>query len=101
MLGWWLPENVATDGSVFYLLYWSSAVAMLVAQMLFSRVRSPVFVRRTRMREAVWALVPALLLLSLGMVSHRSAAALAAPRAVVALETAPAATSSSLDGSRQ
>lgn len=88
MLGWWLPENVASVGGGFYLLYWSSAVAMVVVQMLLARGRRPV-VRGTRVRELVWALVPALMLLSLGVLSQRSTAAIAAPRAEVALETAP------------
>ena len=91
MLGWWLPENVATVGGGFYLLYWSSAVAMLIVQMLMTRARQPMSARGARVRELVWALVPALMLLSLGVLSQRSpAAALAAPRAEVALEIPPA-----------
>jgi hypothetical protein len=91
MLGWWLPENVSTDGGIFHLLYWSSAAAMVFVQMLFLRLRRPARVRGTRVRELVWALVPALLLLSFGVVSHRSASALAAARPQLALETPPTA----------
>jgi heme/copper-type cytochrome/quinol oxidase subunit 2 len=95
MLGWWLPENVSTDGGIFHLLYWSSAVGMLFVQMLFFRLRRPARVRGTRVRgtrvrELVWALVPALLLLSFGVASHRSTNALAAARPQLALETEPA-----------
>jgi heme/copper-type cytochrome/quinol oxidase subunit 2 len=88
MLGWWLPENAFIDGGVFHLLYWSSAIAMLVVQVLLLRLRHPATKRDTRWREAVWAIVPVLLLLSLGVLSHRSANALAAPRPQIALENA-------------
>jgi hypothetical protein len=87
MLGWWLPENVSIDGGLFHLLYWSSAFGMLVVQGLLLRLGRPT--RNARGRELVWAIVPALMLLSLGVVSHRSATALAAARPQIALETAP------------
>lgn len=94
MLGWWTPENVSTDGAIFHLLYWSSAIGMIVTQMLFSRLRQPATARRTRLREAVWALVPALLLLSFGIASQRAATAIAAGRSQIALEAVPAAPAS-------
>lgn len=98
MLGWWLPENVLTDGGVFHLLYWSSAVAMLIAQALLSRGPRPARVRNVRLREVVWAIVPALLLLGFGVVSFRSPTALAAGRAQIALDVVPASVAASTDG---
>ena len=89
MLGSWFPENVWTDGGVFHLLYWSSAVAMLIVQALLSRVPRPARVRNVRLREVVWAIVPALLLLGFGIASFRSPTALAAGRAQIAVDTAP------------
>jgi len=86
MLGWWLPSNLSIDGTVFHLLYWSSALVMVVAQLVLARSA----VRGTRIREVVWALVPTLLLLSLGTVSQRATNALAASRQEVALERASA-----------
>lgn len=91
MLGWWNPEYASTDGGLFHLLYWSSAIGMIVTQMIFSRLHRPVPTRRTRMREVVWALVPAFLLLSFGIASQRAATAIAAARPQVALEIAPTA----------
>jgi len=88
MLGW-LPENVSTDGGVFHLLYWSSAVAMLIAQALLSRGQCPARARAVRVRELVWAIVPALMLLGFGVASFRSPTALAAGRAQIAVDTAP------------
>jgi hypothetical protein len=85
MLGWWLPDNLSTDGTIFHLLYWSSAIAMLTAQLLLARTAT----RGARLREIVWALVPVLLLLSLGALSHRSPSALAASRQEIALEHVP------------
>lgn len=88
MLGWWNPENVATDGGLFHLLYWSSAIGMIVTQLLFSRLRRPAL-RRAKVRELVWAIVPVLLLLSFGIASQRAASAIAAGRPQLALESAP------------
>jgi hypothetical protein len=87
MLGW-LPENVSTEGGVFHLLYWSSAVAMVIAQMLLSRGRRPARARAVRVRELVWAIVPALMLLGFGVASFRSPTAFAAGRAPLALDPA-------------
>lgn len=91
MLGWWLPESVSIGGSIFHLLYWSSAAALVVAQVLLARLARPASSRRHGLREIAWAIVPGLLLLSFGIVSHRSPNALAAGRAQIALETAPPA----------
>jgi len=90
MLGWWLPENVSIDGAaVFHLLYWSSAIGMLVTQALLSRTRGAATTPARRVREIVWAIVPVLLLLSFGLASQRSASALAAARPQIALESLP------------
>jgi len=92
MLGWWLPENVSTDGGIVHLLYWSSAAGMLFVQILLIRLRRTApALRRTRAREIVWGLVPALLLLSLGIASQRAASALASARPQLALEILPGA----------
>ncbi len=85
MLGWWLPENGSIDGGVFLLLYWSSAIAMIVVQALLSRQQRPAL-GGIRARAVVWALVPVLLLLGFGVVSHRAASAIAAARPQVACE---------------
>jgi hypothetical protein len=98
MLGWWFPENVLTDGGVFHLLYWSSAVAMLIVQALLSRVQRPARVRSVRLREVVWAIVPALLLLGFGIASFRSPTALAAGRAQLPCEIVPASVGAGTDG---
>lgn len=90
MLGWWNPFNVSTDGGLFHLLYWSSAIGMIVTQIWLARLRHPAPLRRTRVREVVWALVPALLLLSFGIASQRAANAIAAGRPQLAFETPPA-----------
>ena len=92
MLGWWNPEIVATDGALFHLLYWSSAIGMIVTQLLFSRLRRPARLRRTKVRELVWAIVSVLLLLSFGIASQRAASAIAAGRPQIALESAPPGT---------
>ena len=99
MLGW-LPENVSTDSGVFHLLYWSSAVAMLIAQVLLSRVQRPARDRAVRLRELVWAIVPALMLLGFGVASFRSPTALAAGRAQIALDTAPPSVQSTTGAAR-
>jgi hypothetical protein len=88
MLGW-LPENVSTEGGMFHLFYWSSALAMVVAQLLLSRGRRPARARAVRARELVWAIVPALMLVGFGVASFRSPPAFASARASVALDPAP------------
>jgi len=72
MLGWWLPENASTNGgSVFHLIYWTSGIGLLLAQAVLSRRRGMPTPGHP-MLEAVWAMVPALMLIWLGLLSHRS-----------------------------
>jgi hypothetical protein len=72
MLGWWLPDNGSTLG-VLHLLYWTSGVALVMVQCALLRLRHASAPRRRHaLREAVWAVVPALLLVWLGLLSHRT-----------------------------
>ncbi len=69
MLGW-PPDNVSPD-ALFRSLYWTSTIAMVIAQLALARsVRTG-----TRAREIVWAVVPMLLLLSFGTASYRAVSA--------------------------
>jgi len=52
---------------VLHLLYWSSAVGMLVTQAFLARAHRSAATRGVRTYDVVWAIVPALLLLSLGL----------------------------------
>lgn len=71
MLGW-LPDNGSVHG-VLYLLYWTSGVALVTFQIALLCARRAATVReRHALREAVWAIVPALLLVWLGLLSHRA-----------------------------
>ena len=73
MLGWWLPENVSTyGGSVFHLIYWTSGIGLLITQALLSRLRRSTDRPSHATIEVVWAVVPALILVWLGLLSHRS-----------------------------
>lgn len=75
MLGWWLPENSSTyGGGVFHLVYWASGLGLLIAQTLLARSRRGSAPQSHPMLEVVWATVPALILVWLGLLSHRSAA---------------------------
>lgn len=67
MLGWCLPDNGSTIG-VMHLVYWTSGVGLLVVQACLLRARH----RRHTVREVIWAVVPALLLVWLGLLSHRT-----------------------------
>jgi heme/copper-type cytochrome/quinol oxidase subunit 2 len=88
MLGWWLPENVSTYGdSVFHLMYWTSGVGLLVAQALLSRWRDTDAPSHP-MLEVVWAVVPTLILVWLGLLSHRSLNGCSEGRPQIALEQA-------------
>jgi hypothetical protein len=70
MLGW-LPDNGSTPG-VLHLVYWASAVALVTVQLALSmRHGAPSRVRHV-VREAVWAVVPALLLVWLGLSTPRA-----------------------------
>jgi heme/copper-type cytochrome/quinol oxidase subunit 2 len=91
MLSWLLPESLAIyvgrhDG-VFHLVYWISGIAFAIAQtgalLAFLRTRSTaVPARGTTVLEAVWAIVPAVILVGLGLLgsgawsdAHRTPAA--------------------------
>lgn len=72
MLGW-LPDNGSVHG-LLHLVYWTSGVALVMFQIALLSTRRPATVReRHALREAVWAVVPALLLVWLGVLSHRTA----------------------------
>ena len=72
MLGWWLPDNGSTPG-LLHLVYWASGLALVMVQCVLLRLRhAPTIRRRHALREAVWAVVPALLLVWLGLLSHRT-----------------------------
>ena len=87
MLGWWLPENVSTYGaSVFHLIYWTSGLGLLIAQALLSRARREAASQAHPLLEAVWAIVPALILVWLGLLSHRSSHEILEGRPQIALE---------------
>ncbi len=97
MLGWWLPENVSTyGGGVFHLVYWASAVGLLIAQASLSRFRRGGAAHGHPMLEVVWATVPALILVWLGLLSHRSATGIATHRPQIAFEQ----TTSAADAAR-
>ena len=88
MFGWWLPENISTyNGGAFHFVYWSSGIGMLIAQALLSRVRRVASTHDRARLEMVWAVVPALVVISLGLLSHRSWNAIAAAPPQIALET--------------
>lgn len=71
MLGW-LPDNGSVHG-VLHLLYWTSGVALVMFQVALLCMRRAATAReRHALREAVWAVVPALLLVWLGLLSHRT-----------------------------
>jgi len=70
MLGWWLPENLSTYGaSMLHLVYWVSGIALLIAQLVLVRTHRG---QSRAWHEAVWAVVPALVLVWLGLLSHRT-----------------------------
>ncbi len=71
MLGW-LPDNGSVHG-VLHLVYWTSGLALVMVQVALLSMRRAATVReRHALREAVWAVVPALFLVWLGLLSHRA-----------------------------
>jgi heme/copper-type cytochrome/quinol oxidase subunit 2 len=71
MLGW-LPDNGSVHG-VLHTVYWTSGVALVMFQVALLCTRRAATVRqRHALREAVWAVVPSLLLVWLGLLSHRT-----------------------------
>jgi hypothetical protein len=89
MLGWWLPENVSTYGaSVFHLIYWASVLGLIVAQALMARARRRARSRSHPLLEMMWAVVPALILVWLGLVSQHPAHEFLGGRPQIAFERA-------------
>ena len=87
MLGWWLPENIWTyDGGVFHFVYWSSGIGMVISQALLSRVRRGASICDRAPLQMVWAVIPALIVICLGLLSHRSWNEIASARSQIALE---------------
>ena len=75
---------VSTYGaSVLHIVFWGCAAALLIAQLVLAR-RSA---RRT-WHEAVWIAVPALILVWLGVLSHRAPHVVAGSAPRIALEPA-------------
>jgi hypothetical protein len=71
MLGW-LPDNGSVHG-VLHTVYWTSGVALVLVQLtLLGRRRTAAARRRHAVREVVWAIVPSLFLVWLGLLSHRT-----------------------------
>lgn len=78
MLSWWLPETLATytgrDGGLLPLVYWTTGIAFVLGQMVTlraaarSRVAAPAS-RDGLALEAIWAIVPALMLIGLGLLA--------------------------------
>ena len=88
MLGWWLPENVPTyGGGVLDFMYWTSGIAMVIAQALLSRVRRASTPSHPPL-ATVWAIVPALIVICLGLLSHHSRSEIARSRSGIVLEKA-------------
>lgn len=71
MLGW-LPDNGSVHG-VLHTVYWTSGVALVLVQLaLLGMRRTAAAGRHHAVREAVWAIVPSLFLVALGLLSHRT-----------------------------
>lgn len=71
MLGW-LPDNGSVHG-VLHTVYWTSGVALVLVQVaLLGMRRTAAARRRHALREAVWAIVPTLILVGLGLLSPRT-----------------------------
>jgi hypothetical protein len=73
MLSWLLPASLLRQDGVFALAYWTAGAVFLVAEAvalaLFVRTRPA---RATAAQEAAWALVPALMLVVLGVLGTRA-----------------------------
>ena len=78
MLSWWLPESLATcagrHAGLFPLVYWTTGVGLVVGQIVGLRValrsRDAASPGRDALAlEAIWAIVPALMLIVLGLLS--------------------------------
>lgn len=68
MLGWWLPENAAMQvDHVVHVVYWASGFVLLGAQVFLASARRGRAQHGPLMPEVVWAVVPALFLIGLGL----------------------------------
>jgi cytochrome c oxidase subunit 2 len=83
MLEWWLPENISTYGaqidSMFHLIYWITSItfvgvaAALIAFVIFYRHREgrrATYTHGNTTLEIIWTVVPALILVMLGIMSR-------------------------------
>lgn len=71
MLSWWLPESFATytgrHAGLLPLVYWTTGIALVVGQIVAFRSRgTPSPGRGALALEAIWAIVPVLMLIVLG-----------------------------------
>ena len=82
MLGWWFLDNV----SIFHVVYWITGAGLLIVQALLARVRRAPSTPGDTKLEVVWAIVPPLFLVCLGLLSHRSLNKNAPPRTQIAWE---------------
>ena len=82
MLGWWFLDNV----SIFHFLYWSTGAGLLIVQARLARARRTPSTPSDTKLEVVWAIVPVLFLVCLGLLSHRSLNQNAPTRTQIALE---------------
>ncbi len=82
MLSSWLPETFATytgrDGGLLPLVYWTTGIAFVVAQIVTFRLAMRSRVAGSSRRaglalEAVWASVPVLMLIVLGLLARKAA----------------------------
>jgi heme/copper-type cytochrome/quinol oxidase subunit 2 len=67
-------------------VYWTTGAGLLIVQTLLARVRRTAATPGDTKLEVVWAIVPALFLVCLGLLSHRSLNENAPTRAQIALE---------------
>lgn len=66
-----LPDNGSTY-SVVQVLYWGSGLSVLLLQALLLIFGRAATRERHALRETVWAVVPVVLLVWLGLLSHRT-----------------------------
>ena len=67
-------------------MYWTTGAGLLIVQTLLARVRRTAATPGDTKLEVVWAIVPALFLVCLGLLSHRSWNENAPTRTPIALE---------------
>jgi heme/copper-type cytochrome/quinol oxidase subunit 2 len=67
-------------------VYWTTAAGLLIVQALFARARRTPSAPGDTKLEVVWAIIPALFLVCLGLLSHRSLNENAPTRTPIALQ---------------